>query len=541
LQSYQRYIDILLRTRQEEQAFQWTQRAKARVLVDLMEAGKVETRPILTAEEKQQEVALKRRDRELTRQWLKTLGDQDTLKRQGQADKTRQEQVEKQSRAVRQQQRQLERDWDAFSQAIYLRKPQEVQMRAAHTVTLKETAALLTEEDALLEYGVVRRIEGDREREQLVLFVVTREKGKPRLTVHRLPSDVPRLAKLASAFRLACAGRPGTASERPYKDLARQIYRLLLAPAEATLKYKRHLIFGPDGPLWEIPFQAALVSQPQASGMAKPNRPQFLWERYAISYAYSATGLKAALDVRQRPNRSRANQSLLVMANPDFGQRSASASATPRTASSVKNASRASETGGSVFLRGGPLSPLPHTLTEATAIQTYFPQAMVKSGKEAQEELLKRTGGNYRYLHLATHSLLNDSAPMLSGVALAQPPPNSQEDGILTARECFDLSLNAEMVVLSACETARGARHAGEGIIGLTWALFVAGVPTQIVSQWAVDDAATARLMGGLYRSLKQGKTKEKSLREAGLALLRNEKYQHPFYWAPFVILGDWH
>ena len=97
-------------------------------------------------------------------------------------------------------------------------------------------------------------------------------------------------------------------------------------------------------------------------------------------------------------------------------------------------------------------------------------------------------------MHFATHALFNDAAPLLGGVVLAQPPPGSTEDGVLTARELLTLPLSAEMVVLSACNTARGATRSGEGMVGLTWALFVAGVPTQVVSQWSVDDAATARV-----------------------------------------------
>lgn len=97
------------------------------------------------------------------------------------------------------------------------------------------------------------------------------------------------------------------------------------------------------------------------------------------------------------------------------------------------------------------------------------------------------------------------------------------------------------MLVLSACETARGANKQGEGLIGLTWAAFVAGVPTQVVSQWSVDDEATAQLMGGFYQELKRGLSKDAALRQAALTIMRDGKHQHPFYWAPFLLMGDWH
>jgi CHAT domain-containing protein len=137
--------------------------------------------------------------------------------------------------------------------------------------------------------------------------------------------------------------------------------------------------------------------------------------------------------------------------------------------------------------------------------------------------------------------LLNDAAPLMSNIALAQPPQGSEEDGFLTAREIFDLEWKAEMVVLSACNTARGEKKAGEGIVGLTWALFVAGAPTQVLSQWAVADESTAELMKRFYGHLKQDKPKGAALRAAALTLMKKDgQHEHPFYWAPFVLVGDW-
>src|SRR6185312_10348135 len=99
-----------------------------------------------------------------------------------------------------------------------------------------------------------------------------------------------------------------------------------------------------------------------------------------------------------------------------------------------------------------------------------------------------------------------------------------------TVRELFDMKLGADLMVLSACDTARGTKRSGEGVIGLTWGMSAAGVPTQVVSQWAVDDAATAQLMGGFYRGLKRGGAKEAALRASALSLLKDGKHSHPFY-----------
>jgi CHAT domain-containing protein len=133
---------------------------------------------------------------------------------------------------------------------------------------------------------------------------------------------------------------------------------------------------------------------------------------------------------------------------------------------------------------------------------------------------------------------------MYSHLTLAEGGPN--DDGLLEAWELMQLDLKAELAVLSACETARGRIGAGEGVIGFSWAMFIAGVPSIVVSQWKVESASTRDLMVNFHRSListagpKQTKrTKTDALREAALKLMRNPETSHPFYWAGFVLVGD--
>jgi len=105
----------------------------------------------------------------------------------------------------------------------------------------------------------------------------------------------------------------------------------------------------------------------------------------------------------------------------------------------------------------------------------------------------------------------------------------------------MQLNLRANLVVLSACQTARGRIGAGEGVIGISWAFFLAGVPTTVVSQWKVESASTAKLMINFHRHLKDanGASKAQALRQAALDLLKDKSYQHPFYWAGFVMIGN--
>jgi CHAT domain-containing protein len=115
----------------------------------------------------------------------------------------------------------------------------------------------------------------------------------------------------------------------------------------------------------------------------------------------------------------------------------------------------------------------------------------------------------------------------------------SVEDSFLTARELFDLDLSAELVGLSACDTGRGQRRGGEGVIGLAWALS-AEIPSQVVSQWAANDSNTAELMTAVYAGLKRNQPKSAALRTAALEGMQDPRHPHLYYWAPFVLMGDW-
>ena len=186
------------------------------------------------------------------------------------------------------------------------------------------------------------------------------------------------------------------------------------------------------------------------------------------------------------------------------------------------------------------LVDLPGTQREADALAKRFPSATIYTRAKAQESIVKQEVSKFQRIHLASHAFVNDASPLLSSVVLANPTLGSGDDGFLTAREIFDLDLSGvEMVVLSACNTARGAKQGGEGVMGLTWALFAAGCPTQVLSQWAVDDSSTATLMTRFYDGLAKGASKGESLRQAASSLRKTGKYAHPYFWAPFILVGD--
>jgi CHAT domain-containing protein len=135
---------------------------------------------------------------------------------------------------------------------------------------------------------------------------------------------------------------------------------------------------------------------------------------------------------------------------------------------------------------------------------------------------------------------------MYSHLLLSQAARQGEEDGLLEAWELMKLDLNADLAVLSACETARGRVGKGEGMIGLTWALFVAGVPATVVSQWKMRSDSTADLMVKFHRRLRsrwagssEGRGVAEALRAAALELKQDVRYRHPFHWAGFVVIGN--
>ena len=150
----------------------------------------------------------------------------------------------------------------------------------------------------------------------------------------------------------------------------------------------------------------------------------------------------------------------------------------------------------------------------------------------------------FEVLHFATHGVLDGKDPLYSNILLSQSGPEG--DGLLEAREIMKLDLSADIAILSACDTARGRISGGEGVIGMMWALFVAGCPTTVVSQWSVESRSTTKLMIEFHRALLGLNKQSERMRRAAGRIKRgtaedaeNLIYRHPFYWAGFVVVGN--
>jgi len=218
-----------------------------------------------------------------------------------------------------------------------------------------------------------------------------------------------------------------------------------------------------------------------------------------------------------------------------------SAHASPATLLALGNPALGAETlkRAALTLRDGKLDPLPEAEQEVKALGRLYgaTHSKIYIGTEAREDRVKNEAGRAKILHFATHGILNNASPMYSHLALADG--GAGEDGLLEAWELMQLELHADLAVLSACETARGRFGAGEGMVGLSWAMFMAGVPSIVVSQWKVESAGTRDLMINFHRGLMSSETKSAALRQAALKVMKNPATSHPFYWGAFVLVGE--
>jgi len=179
-------------------------------------------------------------------------------------------------------------------------------------------------------------------------------------------------------------------------------------------------------------------------------------------------------------------------------------------------------------------------------------------GTQATEELAKREADKFSMIHFAAPARFNDGSPLYSQITLAKSEDNSPEDGLLEARELMKLDLTADLIALSSSEPSQNRTSSGEGFVGVSWALFVAGCPTLAFCQWRVSAPSTTALMLEFYRSLKYpvrgesaprrplleqaapgGIGAARAMQQAMLKLLVSDEYKHPFFWAGFEVLGN--
>jgi CHAT domain-containing protein len=358
--------------------------------------------------------------------------------------------------------------------------------------------------------------------------------GRTQMTAHVLPprrvvEDAARRAHAA----IAASHRPGRATAA--RTAAAHLSRLVLAPIAARLEQKRLLIV-PDGALQFVPFAA----------LPRPGRPGTAEEPLIVQHeivqlpsASIVPVLRASAAGRAAPDRL-----LAVLADPVLGADDprlaarAAGTAAPR-ALPLDLARSAASTGATKFER------LHFTRQEAVtigALATGAPALVALDFDASRATALDPALSRYRYVHFASHALLNAQHPELSGIVLSLVSHDGrQQDGFLRLHDIYNMRLGADLVVLSACQTALGRDVRGEGLVGLTRGFMYAGAPRVVASLWDVRDQQTADLMTRFYQFvLTDGLRPAAALRAAQLAMRKDPHRSAPAYWAGFVLQGEW-
>lgn len=334
------------------------------------------------------------------------------------------------------------------------------------------------------------------------------------------------------------------------------LYSSLLQPVESAIPPGSTLLIVPDGNLGYLPFESLVVGNRHSP--AGGIQPAYLLDKFAIAYGPSASALAAVQDA----NTGTAQRTKTLLA---FGDPVVQTEITPAKSSPANDATRsaaepqanpeqvsapttvptpaADNISKEYAERGFSLVRLPFTRDEVLGISNLYPssQRQVYLGEDAREERVKSEQLDaYRYIHFASHGFIDESHPGRSGILFSRSP-NSSEDGMLQMGEIMRLKLSADLVTLSACSTGLGKLVNGEGVLGLTRAFFYAGARNVTVSLWNVNDSATATLMKSFYENLNRGLSKSAALRQAKLGLLRGENnvLRLPYFWAPFVLVGE--
>ena len=553
---YEFYTDLLVRLHRHDPtkghdlaALESSERARARSLVELLVEARIDVDRGVPAALKQRERATHGRIAWIQKHLIEAYSE-------AAPDKTRIATLEKELERLDAERQQLDME-------IRQKHPQYADLKYPVPAGLKTIQPLLDDQTVLLEYALGK--------DNSFLFAVTRDQF--------IVAPIPAAAQIAdrvTTLRQFITSRPQRSMFGKQIEHSRQLYRELIEPAGKLLSGKRKLIIVPSGILHYLPFEV-LLSSGEASNLADGAAGSwpYLLKDYAISYVPSA-GVLASLRSRSETGAG-PRKNFLAFADPIYLNETV-------TESDLVGSRPRGFFGDERSWKLGRLAESRREVEEIAALYAKDKVSLLL-GDQASEENVKTAGrfNDYRYIHFATHGLLNEARPPYSGLILSlnrptepraslrrKPGSGSQaangvsratvgndgpggtealpldraagpqsEDGLLQVYEVFNLKLNADLVVLSACETGLGKEVKGEGLVGLTHAFFYAGTPSVIVSLWKVQDRSTADLMVNFYQQLDRSQDKTEALRQAKLKLIQNNRYAHPYYWAPFVLIGE--
>jgi CHAT domain-containing protein/Tfp pilus assembly protein PilF len=516
------YAALLLNREQPDAAFHVSERAKGRALLEVLATGRtplLERR--LTDEERQEYAQRERSLGQLNRQVLQA----------------RQENDEARLKELLPHRDEARFQLANYEQRLYTLHPGlQAQVSEGQPLTADEARALSLPLDTL----VLSYLVGEK---QALLFALRRPAAAEAegLAVQVLDVPVKDLTDAAADLRETLVPDDLTPNalekyqgrwQRHYTERAQALGQTLLGPIQKWLKEVKHLIVCPDQFLYDLPFGALIA----------PSQKEPLLTTHAVSLAPSVTVLREWLKTAPK---STGLPRLLALGNPVLPSPPSPQKPAEVTEVKIASARQMTDPGGGWRgefrrTREGDLMPLPGAEKEVQELARLYgdERAVVRVGEAAQEAWVKAEAGKYRILHFATHALLDNAAPMYSKLVLAQEGDLAGEDGLLEAREILQQWWDADLVVLSACQTARGKKAGGEGILGMSWACLVAGARQVVATQWSVRDDSTKALMVKFHQELLAGTPSAEALRRAQVYVREQPQWATPYHWAGFVLVG---
>lgn len=543
-QFYELHVDVLMQLDKRQPsaghqiaAFDVSERARARSFLELLKEASTDLRqgvdPALLEQERNLEQTIDAK-----------------AQRHGQlvANKDNAEAQE-----VATQLNQLTTEYDEVKARIKSTSPRYAALTQPQPLGLKEIQnRLLDDNSLLLEYML-----GD---ERSYLWVVTRTE----VWSYELPPRT-QIEDAAQSFRKLLTANQPVAGESFEQTQARireadallpkaaaSFSQMVLGPVLGKLGTKRLLIV-PDGVLQYIPFQAltvppanAISSARQANTSATPGEQIPLIADHEIVNEPSASAL--ALVLSDTSQRQPAPNSVAIFANPVFevdDPRVKSSGAAQAQSADPTETRKIQEIFRDIGFGEGKIPALPASRDEAEAIMALAPRGtgMKALGFDANRTAITKPElAQYRIVHFATHGFIDYQHPELSGLVLSLVDQNGRpQEGYVRLHDIYNLKLSADLVVLSACNTGLGKDVKGEGLIGLTRGFMYAGAGGVAASLWKVDDDATAELMKHFYEGMfKRGLTPAAALRDAQLGMWKQKRWHAPYYWAAFVIQGQY-
>ena len=417
---------------------------------------------------------------------------------------------------------------DVFNQ----RFPDYVALSKPQPLTIEQTQALLADDEALVTVDLDKKS---------YVWVITKDRAEWK----ELSVSAEDVSKEVGTLRTGL----NPDAPKPFdRNLAYQLYRQVLGPIEEIISQKTRLSFVLDGALTSLPPQVLITTDPNGKDL---NSLDWLVRKYAVTVLPSIASLKI---LRGEKSTVAAIKPMIGFGDPVF-DRTMQTAGRPKVA--ALNRSLTS------FYRGvtadtkslaEALPALPETADELRAIAKILGAGSedIKLGEAASVTTVKKEPlANYRVVYFATHALVAGEVEKFAKVK-AEPAlvlsipdkPTEEDDGLLTASEVAMLKLNADFVVLSACNTAAGDKPGAEALSGLARAFFYAGAKSLVVSHWEVDSEATVALMDGLFEALKANPhlSHAEALRMSMLRMIANSskpEWAQPEFWAPFVVVGE--